>query len=71
MTSPHRKKILFKDFARENESKFAGKYPFLTAQQINAKLKQCWKKACKDERESQTIKSPVKNKSPGIILKFV
>lgn len=68
MASPRRKKVLFKEFVREHESKFTGKYPFLTTQQINAKLKQSWKKACKEERErrDRVDKSSVKIKSPGI-----
>lgn len=73
---PSRKKgILFKDFVRENESKFVAKYSFLTAQQINAKLKQSWKKVCREDQDIQTNSTPTrKTKSicspvriPGIV----
>ena len=48
MSSPQRKKVLFKDFVRENESRFAGKYPFLTAKQIQVKLRHSWKRLCQE-----------------------
>ncbi|XP_031567123.1 uncharacterized protein LOC116302064 [Actinia tenebrosa] len=57
------KEVLFKDFANEHRSKLSEKYPFLTNQQIQAKLKQSWQRVCQENKDMvmKTDRSPRKS----------
>jgi hypothetical protein len=57
------KKVLFKEFACERRSKFSEKYPFLTDQQIQAKLKHSWKKTCQENKKTVKLYRSQKKRS--------
>lgn len=65
MRASRKKTVSLKEFVRENESKFSGRYPFLTAKQITAKLKQCWKMQSRKEKDKNIMdKSPIHRVKP-------